>query len=152
MADRDLSAEAAPLDVVGAVIVDEAGTVLCALRGPTMSLAGHWEFPGGKLGPGESPEQALAREIAEELGCEIAVGELLADHVEPAVPRAVRLRTYTATLVAGTPVALEHAELAWVRPEALGALRWAPADLPTVARLAGLAPPFPSTPPRVHPT
>ena len=60
-----------PLEVVGAVILDEAGRVLCALRSDQMSLAGHWEFPGGKLEAGETVEQALRRELHEELGITI---------------------------------------------------------------------------------
>jgi 8-oxo-dGTP diphosphatase len=121
-----------PLEVVGAVIEDAQGLILCALRGPGRALAGLWEFPGGKLADGESPEMALIREIHEELGCAIGVGDLVADivHVYPAVT--IRLRTYRATLVEGTPVATEHVELRWVHPRELAALDWAPADVPSV--------------------
>lgn len=123
------------LDVVGAVIFDDAGRILCALRGPGMSLAGHWEFPGGKVSPGEGPEAALRREIAEELGCRISVHELLVDHTH-AYPQAfVRLRTYAARVVSGEPTAMEHAALRWVLPSELAGLTWAPADLPTIAWL-----------------
>jgi 8-oxo-dGTP diphosphatase len=124
-----------PLDVVGAVIRDGAGAVLCALRGPQMSLPGLWEFPGGKLGPGETPEEALIREIAEELGCAIAVDGLLVDHLQEGADVVVRLRTYEARLLTGAPAATEHAELRWLAPTDLPSLAWAPADLPTVARL-----------------
>jgi 8-oxo-dGTP diphosphatase len=124
-----------PLDVVGAVIRDGAGAVLCALRGPQMSLPGMWEFPGGKLGPGETPEEALIREIGEELGCAIAVDGLLVDHHQEGGDVVVRLRTYEARLLAGAPAPTEHAELRWLAPADLPSLSWAPADLPTVARL-----------------
>ncbi|MEB3224090.1 MAG: (deoxy)nucleoside triphosphate pyrophosphohydrolase [Candidatus Sericytochromatia bacterium] len=128
------------LDVVGAVLVDEAGAVLCALRGPEMALSGHWEFPGGKVGPGETPEAALVREIHEELGCTIVVGGLLVDHVHPMPGRTIRLRTYASRLVGGTPTASEHAALAWLAVAELPTLTWAPADLPTVAHLLGPTP------------
>lgn len=123
------------VDVVGAVIRNDKGEVLCALRSPAMSQAGLWEFPGGKLEPGEDPKEALMREIAEELACTVAVDDLIADttHCYPQV--IVRLRTYGARIVTGTPEAKEHAELRWVRPEALRDLAWAPADLPTVEQL-----------------
>jgi 8-oxo-dGTP diphosphatase len=125
----------APLDVVGAVIRDDAGLVLCALRGPGRALAGLWEFPGGKVGAGEPPEAALVREIREELTCEIVVRALLVDHTHAYPGVTVRLRTYEARVVAGEPRALEHAELRWLSPAALGELDWAPADVPTIARL-----------------
>ena len=64
------------INVVGAVILDE-GRVMCAQRGPDGSLPGMWEFPGGKIEPGESPQEALKREILEELGCNIVVGDLI---------------------------------------------------------------------------
>lgn len=123
------------VDVVGAVIVNEAGEVLCAQRSARMAQPGLWEFPGGKIEPGESPAQSLQREIREELGCEIAVGDLVADVLHPYPNITVRLITYKARLVSGTPVPAEHARLAWVPVAELGRLEWAPADIPTVERL-----------------
>ncbi|MEB3196356.1 MAG: (deoxy)nucleoside triphosphate pyrophosphohydrolase [Candidatus Sericytochromatia bacterium] len=134
------SEAAAPLDVVGAVIHNAAGEVLCALRGPGMSMPGVWEFPGGKLAAGEAPEEALVREIREELACVIRVEALLVDHLHPAAPRPIRLRTYGAVLVSGQPTPLEHAELRWVAAAELHRLDWAPADGPTVAWLQGAIP------------
>jgi len=123
------------VDVVGAVIENEAGEVLCARRSDAMGRGGLWEFPGGKIEPGESPEESLRREIREELGCEIAVGEQIAEAVHGYPDLVVRLITYRARLTGGLPEAREHAELRWVPVGRLGELEWAPADLPTVRRL-----------------
>lgn len=121
--------------VVGAAIVRD-GAVLCAQRaaGP---LAGWWEFPGGKVEAGESAHAALRREIAEELGCSIRVGALLAVARHDAPHVSIELTTYRCVVVDGEPRALEHAELRWLPIERLGELRWAPADLPTVHALQG---------------
>jgi 8-oxo-dGTP diphosphatase len=123
------------VDVVGAVIVDR-GRVLCARRGPGPQ-EGLWEFPGGKIESGETPEQALAREIREELGCAITVGGRVDETTHPYDHVTVTLTTYWATLVHGTPspVPHEHSELRWVEPGHLHALTWAPADVPAVARI-----------------
>ena len=120
------------VDVVGAVIYNEKNEVLCALRSQQMSLPGYWEFPGGKIEADETPQESLIREIKEELNCTIEVGELVADatHEYPSV--IVRLITYKAKIVDGTPIANEHEKLVWLPIEQLGTLNWAPADLPTL--------------------
>lgn len=123
------------VDVVGAVITNQAGEILCARRSAAMSQPGLWEFPGGKIEPGESPAATLVREIQEELRCEIAVGDLVADVTHPYPNLVVRLRTYHARLVSGSPTPAEHAELRWLPVGALSQLDWAPADIPTVERL-----------------
>ncbi|PTX49818.1 8-oxo-dGTP diphosphatase [Melghirimyces profundicolus] len=123
------------IDVVGAVIRNEQNQILCALRSPTMSLPNRWEFPGGKMRAGETPEGALVREIEEELGCLIQVDNLVKDveHFDPNI--IIHLCTYEARIVEGTPRAKEHAELQWVSLHDLSSLQWAPADLPTVEKL-----------------
>lgn len=123
------------VDVVGAVIRNPAGEVLCARRSERMSIPLLWEFPGGKVEPGEEPRATLRREVGEELGCEVEVGELVADATHDYPGLTVRLITYECRVVAGVLEPREHAELRWVSPERLGELDWAPADLPTVARL-----------------
>lgn len=127
-----------PIEVVGAVIVNDRREVLCALRSQAMSMPGYWEFPGGKIDPSELPEAALVREIEEELGCTIAVTDLVADCTHPYPAVTVRLRTYMATITAGTPSPVEHEALRWVPVGELEALHWAPADLPSVAALKTL--------------
>jgi len=125
------------VDVVGAVIINEKNEVLCALRSKEMSMPGMWEFPGGKIEPGETPQASLIREIEEELGCTIEVGELVADatHEYPAV--IVRLITYIARIVSGEPVAKEHEKLVWLPINELPTLEWAPADIATIEALLG---------------
>ena len=126
------------VDVVGAVIQDESGRILCALRSSTMSMPEMWEFPGGKIEPGEHPEASLKREIMEELTCDIEVFELVEDTTYPYPAVTVRLRTFFARVSAGTPTPREHAELRWLEPDQLQTLRWAPADIPAVERLCAL--------------
>ncbi|HJQ07029.1 MAG TPA: (deoxy)nucleoside triphosphate pyrophosphohydrolase [Nocardioides sp.] len=118
------------IEVVGAVIVED-GKILCAQRG-TGALAGMWEFPGGKLEPGETHHDALVREIAEEIHCEIAIGSLVTTTRHEYDAGVLTLTTYYCTLVAGSPVLTEHSELAWLAPADLDRLDWAPADLPAV--------------------
>lgn len=125
------------VEVVGAVIVNQENMVLCAQRAPHMAQGGLWEFPGGKIEPGEDPRATLAREIQEELGCGIRVGDLVADATHDYPTVRVRLLTYYAEVTAGEPRALEHAALAWVARADLSRLDWAPADIPTVHRLTG---------------
>lgn len=118
------------IDVVGAVIVRD-GLVLCTQRGAG-KLAGLWEFPGGKIEPGESPQAALVREIVEELGCQIEVGELLTTTTHTYDFAVVTLTTFYCSLVAGTPKLTEHAAANWLAPDQLDTLEWAPADVPAV--------------------
>lgn len=103
-----------------------------------MHLAGLWEFPGGKVEPGETAEGALVREIEEELGCRVAVGDLIVTAAHAYAEKTIALSTYRCALVAGEPVPAEHAEIAWVAPSDLAGLDWAPADVPTVEALTAL--------------
>lgn len=101
-----------------------------------MSLPNYWEFPGGKIEDGETPERALAREIKEEFNCSIEVGAKVEDTTYEYEKVTVRLETYMAKLVDGEPVALEHAEAKWVSREEITKLDFAPADIPAVEKIA----------------
>ena len=124
------------IHVVGAAILDN-GECLIAQRGPTMSLAGKWEFPGGKVEAGERPQSALAREIKEELGIDIEVGAFLGRGSADLGQIVVDLDVYAAscqrTTKSGTPTPHEHAELRWVTAKDFAALDWAEADIPLLA-------------------
>lgn len=119
------------IDVVGAVIVQD-GMIMCAQRGAGGSLAGKWEFPGGKIEQGETSRQALEREISEELACIVEVGEEVVTTRHDYDFGTVVLTTYYCNLVAGVPRLTEHAAFRWVSPHDLADLDWAPADVPAV--------------------
>ncbi|HWJ10677.1 MAG TPA: (deoxy)nucleoside triphosphate pyrophosphohydrolase [Nocardioides sp.] len=123
------------IEVVGAVIVRD-GRVLCAQRGPGGSLAGRWEFPGGKVEEGESGRLALEREIDEELRCVVEVGDEIATTRYDDGRVVVVLTTFWCHIVSGTPQLTEHTDLRWVPPDELGGLGWAPADVPAVDLVA----------------
>ena len=120
--------------VVGAAIV-RGGRVLSAQRSAPPELAGRWELPGGKVDPGESPQQARARECQEELGVTVRVGE----RVGPVLPVGIRgavLLVYACTLVgAAEPVRTEHSALRWLAADELDDVVWLPADLPLLPHL-----------------
>lgn len=123
-----------PLIIVGAAIVSD-GRVLGCERADPPETAGRWEFPGGKVEPGEDEIDALVRECEEELGVRIAVGERIGGDVPLAHGWAV-LRVWLATLVAGDPQPLEHRSVRWLAVDELNSVPWLPADTPIVAELA----------------
>ena len=122
------------LHVVGAAILRE-GRCLAAQRGAAMPLAMQWEFPGGKVEAGEDPRAALQREIREELGLDIEVGELLGRGVALERTRQICLDVYLATIAGGELALAEHAATSWVGPDELYELDWAAADVPVLGAL-----------------
>lgn len=118
------------INVVGAVILKD-GLILCAQRG-TGALAGMWEFPGGKIEPGETARAALEREIDEELECQVIVGADVVTTSHEYDFGVVNLSTFYCELVSGVPVLTEHQAVQWLKPDDLPVLDWAPADIPAV--------------------
>ena len=132
---------ALPLVLVAAVVlVDADGRVLLARRPDGKSMAGLWEFPGGKLDSGETPETALIRELREELGIDVAASCLapftFASHAYPDFHLLMPL--YVCRKWSGIPLAREGQRLAWVRPARLVDYSMPPADKPLVAMLRDL--------------
>jgi len=126
--------------VVACALVDADRRVLIAQRPEGKSMAGLWEFPGGKVEPGETPEAALIRELAEELEIETRQACLaplsFASHAYESIHLLMPL--YVCRKWQGTPRAREHAALKWVRPQALRDFAMPPADEPLIAALCDL--------------
>ena len=120
---------------MAAVITDARGRVLLARRDGTSDLAGLWEFPGGKLEPGETPEQALVRELQEELDITVEVGPPLMQVPQQYPDKRLRLDVRRVTVWQGKPRGHEGQALTWVAPEKLARYSMPPADLPVVAAL-----------------
>jgi 8-oxo-dGTP diphosphatase len=122
--------------VVGAAVV-RSGTLLAARRTTPPTAAGRWELPGGKVEPGETPEEALVREVGEELGCRVSVEHWL-DGEQP-VGTAHSLRAGVCRLDEGSPRAgADHDELRWLTPETLDDVDWLEPDRPFLAELRDL--------------
>jgi 8-oxo-dGTP diphosphatase len=123
--------------VVGAAIID-AGRVLACARTAPPEVAGRWEFPGGKVEPGEDEVAALVRECVEELGVAVEVGGRVGRDVPLGGGRAL-LRVYAARLVDGRePRPLVHADLRWLSADQLDSVPWLPADVPIVPAVRDL--------------
>jgi 8-oxo-dGTP diphosphatase len=122
--------------IVGAAIL-RAGKVLACERALPAALAGRWEFPGGKVEPGETEAGALVRECLEELDVTVGVGPRVGEDILLGHGGAL-LRVYLATLLQGTPQPLEHASLRWLAADELETVDWLPADAPIVKALGAL--------------
>ena len=128
-----------PVHVVAAVLRDARGRILLARRTAGRDLAGAWEFPGGKVEPGETPLQALDRELHEELGIRVQGAEPLVAVPQAYPSKRIVLDVYTVTAFEGTPRGRERQALAWTPPEKLRDYPMPPADRPVVAALTSPA-------------
>ena len=121
--------------VVGAVI-QRGSTVFAARRNPERSAGGLWEFPGGKVEPGESPEDALTRELQEELSVDVLVGSFIDQSIGEVDGVTIELSCYAAVLAAEEPTeSTDHDAMTWIELEDLDRLDWAPGDVPIIERL-----------------
>ncbi len=128
------------MTVVAAALVDGEGRVLLQQRAPGRAMAGLWEFPGGKVEPGEQPEDALARELAEELGIETAPGDFAPACFASAEMsgRHMILLLYLCRRWRGEPAALDATALAWLHPREMDSQVMPPADVPLIPMLEAL--------------
>lgn len=124
------------INVVAAVIMKE-GRVFATQRGYGEFKDG-WEFPGGKVEAGESPEEALRREIREELEVEVNVDDLI-DTIEYDYPAFhLSMKCYACTIAGGSPHLLEHEAARWLSADQLDSVAWLPADITLIPKIAGL--------------
>lgn len=117
-------------------IVERDGAVFAARRNIDRSAGGLWEFPGGKIDPGESPEAALRRELQEELNVEVTVGPLVDRSLSDVGSTRIELSCYAAQFVGEDPYSSsDHDAMQWVPLPKLSTLQWAPGDIPLLESL-----------------
>ena len=128
------------LFVVAAALTNEKGEILLQKRPAHAQMGGLWEFPGGKVDKGESPENALVRELAEELGIIVSARDLLPETFasEPLDDQNLVLLLYRCVNWAGSPTPIYASDLQWALPEDMTVLPMPPADYPLVRKLRGL--------------
>lgn len=124
------------VEVVAAILIHN-NLVFACQRGYGEFKDG-WEFPGGKVEAGESPEEALRREIREELEVEVNVGDLI-DTIEYDYPAFhLSMKCYACTIAGGSPHLLEHEAARWLSADQLDSVAWLPADITLIPKIAGL--------------
>ena len=113
-------------------IIEKEGKFLAARKAAGLSNEGLWEFPGGKINRGESPEQALVREIKEEINIEIKIRKSLSPVIYHYPEKSIKLIPFICTFTEGSPEALEHEQIVFVNGNEAQDLEWAPADIPVL--------------------
>ncbi|WP_371372773.1 8-oxo-dGTP diphosphatase MutT [Sporomusa aerivorans] len=122
---------------VTAAIIQHKENILIARRPPGDPLAGKWEFPGGKIEPGETPEECLRREIKEELSIGIVVGDFFAESIYNYPAKTIRLYAFWSAWLSGEIELRSHDTVEWVNIEDLKKFDFAPADIPFINKLQG---------------
>lgn len=120
---------------VAAAIIQKQGKTFIARRGTSGRLPGMWEFPGGKIEPGETPRQCLKRELNEEFGIDAFIGDYIGTHIHAYEFYTVTLIVYRVKLWQGEFTLRDHTQAFWVSPDEMGRYDFAPADLPFVQML-----------------
>ena len=118
--------------IVTAAIIEKNGLVFAARKKPGTHLAGFWELPGGKLEPDETPEVCLARELMEEFGVVVRVGDFFAESRYDYGEKVVNLLAYIVTHLRGEFIPTDHDQMTWLSAQNLNSLEWAPADIPLI--------------------
>lgn len=117
---------------VTCAIIERAGRVLATQRSAAMSMPHKWEFPGGKIDPGETPEECLRRELLEEIGIQARIGRSLPASTHQYPTFTITLHPFICTIEEGEIVLHEHEALLWLEPGELLCLDWAEADIPVL--------------------
>ncbi len=120
---------------VTAAILEKDGQIIIAQRKSSDHLSGKWEFPGGKIEPGETPEECLARELKEEFDIDVTIGEHLGSNVHHYDHISIELMAYRASWVGGAITMNDHKAYRWVTVDQLTEFDFAPADVPFVEML-----------------
>jgi 8-oxo-dGTP diphosphatase len=120
---------------VACAVIQKDGLILATQRSAAMSLPLKWEFPGGKLEAGESAEQCLVRELQEELGITVRVGQRLEPLTYSYPTFAVTLHPFLCDQLQGSMILHEHSDACWMAPNELSSLDWAEADWPLITCL-----------------
>lgn len=124
----------APIVVTAAIITD-GKKVLIAQRKSTGRLPNKWEFPGGKIEAGETPESCLKREIMEEFGIEVSVGQFLGESTYEYAFGMIRLLAFRTSWIEGELNPKAHSAIEWVTPDQMNSYDFAPADIPFVEKI-----------------
>ena len=117
---------------VACAIIEREGNVLAAQRSAIMTLPLKWEFPGGKIESGETPEDCLHRELKEELGVTVCIGATLSPATHSYPDFTVTLYPFTCRLTGNSITMYEHHALQWIEPHKMPGLDWAAADIPVI--------------------
>lgn len=125
------------IEVVAAVIIKD-NKIFCAQRKNQGEVAMKWEFPGGKIESGETHQDALARELSEELSIQIAIGNFITTVNHQYNTFALTMHAYLVTIIGGELTLSEHLDSRWLSRDTLTTVDWAPADLPIVERVKEL--------------
>jgi mutator protein MutT len=123
--------------IVTAAIMVKANKVFAARRNPGSHMASFWEFPGGKIEAGETPEACLVRELFEEFGIVTQVGAFFGENTHDYGTKTIQLLAYQVTHVSGEFELMAHDQSRWLSPDELDQVKWAPADIPLVALYRG---------------
>lgn len=123
---------------VTAAIIHKNSRILIARRGSSRHLAGFWEFPGGKIEEGETPETCLKRELKEELGITVKVIEFFMQNMHHYAEKIILLKAYRCELISGNITQKDHDAIAWIEKKDFHKYKFAPADIPFVNKLMEL--------------
>lgn len=117
---------------VTAAIIHKDNKIFAARRQTGCHLAGYWEFPGGKIEPGETEQECLRRELLEEFTINCTVDSFFMESIYDYTTKVIRLRSYLVSHLSGAFKCTAHDQILWLPPWKLHTLKWAPADIPIV--------------------